>query len=516
MTDTSTAGPRVDDDVDRLIGARAGLFVGGAWIGRAASGRTFPVTDPATGRTLAELPDGGPAETRAAVEAAERARPGWAATTALERSALLRAVAQRLRADTERLARLITLEQGKPLAESRGEVLYSASFFDWFAEESRRVQGGVVPAPSRTKRILVTRRPTGIAAAITPWNFPAAAAARKLAAALAAGCPMIVKPSEVTPLTALALARIIEECGFPPGVVSVVTGADPAAVTAPLMDDFRVRVLSFTGSRPVGELLMRQAAATVKRVTMELGGHAPFIVFADADLSAAVDGALASKMRNMGQTCVCANRLYVHEDVADEFQEALRARLAAMRVGNGLDDGVEIGPLVDARAVAKAGAHVADAVAAGATVVLDGGPVPGTAGHFFRPVLLRGVDDTMLIAREETFGPVTPIMTFRTEDEVVARANATEFGLAAYCYTNDVGRAFRLVDRLEFGIIGLNDGIVSTTEGPFGGVKGSGFGREGGSAGIEEFLDPVYVSIGNVEAAAPPPHHPITQEDDRA
>ena len=495
--DTNTTSSQAGIEDGRAV--PTALLVGGVWAARAADGGTFAVTDPATGATVAELPDAGPAEMQAAIDAADAVRPEWAATTALERSALLRDVAGRLRADVAALARLITREQGKPLAESEGEVAYAASFFDWFAEEARRIQGGSLPAPSRRKRILIAKRPVGVTAAITPWNFPAAAVARKLAAALAAGCPMIVKPSELTPLTALALGRHLQDAGLPAGVVSVVAGADAARVTEPLLRDFRVRALSFTGSRPVGELLMRQAAATMKRLTLELGGHAPFIVFPDADLDAAVDGAVASKMRNMGQTCVCANRLYVHEDVAEEFQAALADRIAAMRIGNGLDDGVEIGPLIDENAIAKVDEHVADARKSGATVVLDGGRMAGTAGNFYRPVVLSGVDESMRVAREETFGPVTPIMTFRSEHEVITRANATEFGLAAYCYTRDVGRVFRLVDRLEFGIIGINDGIVSTTEGPFGGVKGSGFGREGGTTGIEEFLDPVYVSIGTID-----------------
>ncbi|NED96382.1 NAD-dependent succinate-semialdehyde dehydrogenase [Phytoactinopolyspora alkaliphila] len=482
-----------------LLGDLPGdLLIGGDWVSRVTDGRVFEVTDPATGEVVATLPDGGAAETQAAIDAADAVRQSWAGTTALERSALLRDAAQRMRADTERLARLITLEQGKPLSESRGEVAYAASFFDWFAEESRRVMGSMVPAPRRDKRILVSKRPVGITAAITPWNFPAAAIARKLAAALAAGCPMIVKPSELTPLTALALGRVFEDAGLPAGVLSVVVGSDPAAVAGPLMSDFRVRAVSFTGSRPVGELLMRQAAPSMKRITLELGGQAPFIVFPDADITAAADGAVASKMRNMGQTCVCANRFYVHEHVAGEFQEALAERLRSMPVGNGFDDGVQIGPLINQDAVEKVDAHVDDALRGGATLVLEGGRDAGSSGHFYRPVVLSGVTESMRVVQEETFGPVSPIMTFQTEDEVVRRANATEFGLAAYCYTRDLSRVFRLVDRLEFGILGINDGVVSTAEGPFGGVKGSGFGREGGTVGIDEFVDSVYVSIGNV------------------
>src|SRR5829696_134642 len=474
------------------------LFVGGEWSDSAASGNTFDVINPANGEVLATLPDGGREEMRKAVDAAAAVQPEWSETTAAHRAAIMREAARLMHEKQEHLARVMTLEQGKPLAESRGEIVYAASFVEWFAEEGRRVYGETVPASSPDKRILVIKRPVGVTAAITPWNFPAAMITRKLGPALAAGCTMVIKPSELTPLSALGLAKKFEEAGLPGGVLSVVCGIDPAAITSAIMEDGRVRKLSFTGSTEVGKLLMKQSADTMKRLSLELGGHAPFIIFDDADIEAAVDGAIVSKMRNMGQTCVCANCIFVHRSVMDEFAKRLTEKLAAMKIGDGMEEGVEVGPLIEPRAIEKVERHVADAKAKGARVLLGGEKVNG--GNIFAPKVLADADDSMLVAKEETFGPVAVLLPFDTEEEAIERANDTVYGLAAYYYTRADGRVMRLAERLEYGIIGANDGLPSTAQAPFGGLKESGFGREGGHYGIEEYLDVKYVSLGGVSS----------------
>jgi succinate-semialdehyde dehydrogenase/glutarate-semialdehyde dehydrogenase len=475
---------------------REQAFVAGRWES-AASGQVKKVFNPATGQLLGTVPNMGAAETRRAIEAADKALPDWRARTAKERAQILRKWFDLMMANQEDLAVLMTVEQGKPLFESRGEIAYAASFIEWFAEEGKRAYGDVIPAHGRDKRIVVLKQPIGVTAAITPWNFPTAMITRKVGPALAAGCTMVVKPSELTPYSALAMCVLAERAGVPAGVLSVVTG-DSKPIGAELTSNPIVRKLSFTGSTAVGKLLMSQCASTVKKTAMELGGNAPFIVFDDADLEPAVAGAIASKYRNAGQTCVCANRIYVQSGIYDRFAQRLAEVAAGLTVGNGLDQDTKIGPLIEEKAVAKVEEHVRDALAKGAKI-LTGGKRGDGAGYFYLPTVLTGVRDDMLAMHEETFGPVAPLMKFDTEQEVIRLANATEFGLASYFYSRDVGRVWRVAEALESGIVGINEGIISTEVAPFGGVKQSGLGREGSKYGIEEYLEVKYVLLGGLD-----------------
>jgi len=471
-------------------------YINGEWVD-ADNRSTFDVTDPADGAVLGQVPNMGAAETRRAIEAANAAWPGWRARTAKDRAAILRRWYELMLANQEDLAHLMTAEQGKPLAESKGEVVYAASFIEWFAEEGKRIYGDTIPPHQADKRLVVIKEPVGVCAAITPWNFPAAMITRKVAPALAAGCVVVLKPAEQTPFSALALAELAERAGLPKGVMNIVTG-DPPPIGKELTSNPVVRKLSFTGSTEVGRLLMQQCAATVKKLSLELGGNAPFIVFADADLDAAVEGAMASKYRNTGQTCVCANRLLVQDEVYDAFAGKLAEKVRAMKVGNGMEPGVVQGPLIDQAALAKVEEHISDAVAKGARV-LTGGKRHTLGGTFFEPTILTNVTPAMKLSREETFGPVAPLFRFKTEAEAVRMANDTEYGLAAYFYTRDVGRVWRISEALEYGIVGANTGIISTEVAPFGGVKQSGLGREGSKYGIEEFLEIKYVCMGGVD-----------------
>lgn len=462
----------------------------------AYSGLTFRVTNPATNAVIAEVANGGAQEAQAAVAAANRAFPEWSTRTALDRSKLLRRLAELMTRDIERLADLCSQECGKPLAEARVEVTYAASFLEWFAEEGKRVYGETIPASDPGKRLLVLKRPAGVAAAITPWNFPIAMVTRKLGPALAAGCTQVIKPAEQTPLSALAIAALSVEAGFPAGVLNVVTGLDAPAIAGAFFDSPAVRHVSFTGSTEVGKLLLAQSAKNVVRVSLELGGHAPFIVFADADLDAAVAGAMASKFRNAGQTCVCANRFLVERSIHDAFVERFAGAVAKLKVGDGRAAGTQIGPMIDDAGLAKTQAHIADAVQHGAKVVVGGSPVtvPGGSGRFMSPTILTGVTPKMLCFREETFGPVAPVTCFDSEREAIAMANDTPYGLACYFFTKDGARIMRLAEQLQYGIVGANDALPATAQAPFGGVKHSGLGREGGHQGIEEYLDLRYIS----------------------
>jgi len=460
----------------------------------AADGATLTVLNPADGERLGSVPSLAPAEVELAIRAAAAALPAWRARTAKERAAVLRRWSELLLAHSADLATLITLEGGKPLAEAKGEVAYAAAFFEWFGEEAKRCDGQVIPSHKPGSHILVLREPIGVVATITPWNFPAAMLARKIAPALAVGCTVVAKPAEATPFTALALAKLGERAGLPPGALNIVTG-EPARVGAVLTASPTVRALSFTGSTATGRLLMAQSAPSVKRLALELGGNAPFLVFDDADLEDALEGALVSKYRNTGQTCVCANRFLVQDGVYDEFAARLCERVRALVVGDGREPGVQQGPLISAAALAKVEAHVADAVAHGAKL-LCGGRRHARGGNFYEPTVLAEATPAMRCAREETFGPVAPLFRFRDEAEAIRLANDTEFGLAAYLYTRDVGRAWRVAEALEVGIVGVNEGLISTELAPFGGVKQSGLGREGSHAGLDEYVELKYVLMG--------------------
>jgi succinate-semialdehyde dehydrogenase/glutarate-semialdehyde dehydrogenase len=475
---------------------RQKCYIDGGWCD-ADSGQTLPVNNPATDETIGTVPKMGADEARRAIEAAEAAWPAWRAKTARERAEILRRWRDLMIENTDDLAAIMTTEQGKPLAEAKGEVAYAASFIEWFAEEGKRVYGETIPQHQPDKRIVVIKQPIGVCAAITPWNFPAAMITRKAGPGLAAGCTMVVKPASQTPYSALALAELAERAGVPKGVFSVVTGAS-SAIGGELTSNPIVRKLTFTGSTEIGKLLMEQCAGTVKKTSMELGGNAPFIVFDDADLDAAVEGAIASKYRNTGQTCVCANRLLVQDGVYEAFVAMLAEAVAGLKVGSGFEPGVTQGPLIDMKAVAKVEEHIADAVGKGARVVF-GGRRHERGGSFFQPTVLAEVTTDMAVAREETFGPVAPLFRFKTEDEAIQMANDTEFGLAAYFYARDLGRVWRVAEGVEYGIVGINTGIISTEVAPFGGVKESGIGREGAHYGIDEFLEVKYLCMGGID-----------------
>ena len=467
-------------------------LIDGQWLD-ADSGKTIAVTNPATGETIAHVPDMGAAETRRAIDAAEAARAAWQKKTAKQRAAILRRWFELITEHTDDLAVILSTEQGKPLAEARGEIAYGASYFEWYAEEAKRIYGDIIPSSNSSQRVLVMKQPIGVCAAITPWNFPNAMITRKAAPALAAGCTFVIRPASQTPLSALAIGELAQRAGVPPGVFNVLTGSS-RAIGGELTGNDTVKKFSFTGSTEVGRLLLAQCAGTVKKVSMELGGNAPFIVFDDADLDAAVTGAIISKFRNAGQTCVCANRLYVQAGIHDRFVEKFTAALAELKVGNGLDAGVTFGPLIDESAIAKVQEHIADAVEKGGKVVAGGKP-HALGGLFFEPTIVSHVTQQARVAREETFGPLAPIFRFDTEEEVVRWANDTEFGLAAYFYTRDLGRSIRVAEALDYGMVAVNSGILSNEAAPFGGVKQSGIGREGAREGIREFQETQYYSV---------------------
>jgi len=474
---------------------RQACYIDGAWV-TARSNATINVDNPATGEIVGTVPKLGAAETREAIEAADRALPAWRKKTAKERAAVLRTWFDLMLQHQDDLAKLMTVEQGKPLAESKGEVAYAAAFLEWFGEEAKRVYGDSIPGHAADKRIFAIKQPIGVVACITPWNFPLAMITRKAGPAIAAGCTVVLKPASQTPFSALALAELAERAGIPKGVFNVVTGS-AGDIGSELTSNPIVKKLSFTGSTEVGKLLMAQCAQTVKKVSLELGGNAPFIVFDDADLDAAVEGAMASKYRNTGQTCVCVNRIYVQDSVYDAFAQKLTAAVAKLNPANGLETGANQGPLIDDKAVLKVEEHIEDAVTKGAKIVA-GGKRHAKGGRFFEPTVLTGVTASMLVAKEETFGPVAPLFRFKTEDEAITQANNTEFGLAAYFYGRDVARVFRVAEALESGMVGINTGLISTEVAPFGGVKESGLGREGSKYGIEEYLEIKYLCLGGI------------------
>ena len=471
-------------------------YINGVWTAGGAT-KTFDVLNPATGEVLATLPDMGAAETTAAIDAAYIAQVAWAARPAKERAVTLRKWFDLMVANADELAAILTAEMGKPLPEAKGEILYAASYVEWYAEEAKRIYGETIPAPSNDKRMIVIKQPVGVVGTITPWNFPAAMIARKIAPALAVGCTVVSKPAEQTPLTAIALAVLAEEAGIPAGVFNVIVGIDGPAIGRELCGNAKVRKISFTGSTEVGRILMRQCSDQIKKVSLELGGNAPFIVFDDADLDAAVEGAMASKYRNAGQTCVCANRIYVQSNVYDAFAAKLAAKVAELSVGDGFKPGVTVGPLIDEQGVAKAEDHVRDAISKGARIVVGGKRIDG-AGTFFAPTILTGVDKTMKVAREETFGPVAPLFRFETVEDVIAQANDTEFGLAAYFFAGDLKKVWRVAEALEYGMVGINTGLMSSETAPFGGIKQSGLGREGSRHGADDYLEMKYLCIGNL------------------
>ncbi len=474
---------------------RQQAFIAGEWAD-ADDRETLPVVNPASGQPIGSVPLCGSAETVRAIAAAEVAQPAWARRPAKERSAILRKLNDLMLVNQDDLALIMTTEQGKPLAESKGEIAYAASFIEWFAEEARRVYGDTIPAPQSDRRILALKQPIGVTAAITPWNFPTAMLTRKAGPALAAGCAMVVKPASQTPFSALAFAELADRAGLPKGLLSVLTGS-ASKIGGEMTRSPIVRKLTFTGSTEVGRTLMKQSADTIKKLSLELGGNAPFIVFDDADIDAAVEGAMVSKYRNTGQTCVCANRIYVQRGVLEAFTQKLVAKVNALKVGEGTEPGVTQGPLIDDKAVAKIEEHVADALAKGGRV-LAGGKRHALGGRFYEPTVIGGATADMLVAREETFGPLAPIFAFDTEDEAIAQANATEFGLASYFYSRDIGRVMRVAEALECGIVGVNTGLISTAEAPFGGVKQSGLGREGSRYGLDEFLEIKYVCLAGL------------------
>jgi succinate-semialdehyde dehydrogenase/glutarate-semialdehyde dehydrogenase len=469
---------------------RQQCFVDGQWIGEG----TTPIYNPHDGSLLGHVPHFGAQEARSAIEAASAALPAWRALSAKERSDALGRWADLCLEHQLDLARILTLEQGKPLAEARGEIIYGTSFIQWFSGEARRAYGDTIPANTCNRRIVTLKQPIGVVAAITPWNFPNAMITRKASAALAAGCTVIVKPAPETPFSALALAELAQRAGIPAGVLNVITG-DAIAIGGELTSNVTVRKLSFTGSTEVGRILLRQCADTIKKVSLELGGNAPFIIFDDADLDKAVEGVMISKFRNAGQTCVCANRIFVHQDVYDKFSEKLSTAVSKLKVGNGLDEGVTIGPLINQEAVDKVTAHIADALKLGASIHIGGQGRPDLGGLYFQPTILTDVAANSLLMKEETFGPVAPLIRFQKEDEVVSMCNDTEFGLAAYFYTRDMNRIWRVAEALEYGMVGINDGLISTEVAPFGGVKQSGLGREGSKYGIEDYLEIKYLSF---------------------
>lgn len=476
---------------------RASGYVAGKWVDASPSGKTFDVTNPANGDVLAVLPDLGVEEAKAGIDAAFQAQKTWAAKPAKERAKILRTLNDLLLDHADDLATILTMEMGKPFAEARGEILYGASYVEWFGEEAKRMYGDIIPGPAPDKRVVVLRQPVGVVAMITPWNFPNAMLARKIAPAFAAGCAVVAKPAAQTPLSAIALAVLAEKAGIPAGLFNLIVSKSSSAIGQEMCANQKVRKISFTGSTEVGRILMKQGADNILRMSMELGGNAPFIVFDDADLDAAVEGAMISKYRNAGQTCVCANRLYVQAGVYDAFAEKLAAKVGELKIGDGMDEGVTTGPLIDAAGIAKVEEHVADALSKGAKV-LRGGQRSNAGELFYEPTVLTGVTTQMKVAREETFGPVAPLFKFETVDEVIELANATEFGLASYFYARDLSKVWRVAEALEYGMVGVNTGLISNEMAPFGGIKQSGQGREGSKYGLDDYTEIKYVMMGGI------------------